>query len=94
MDYGKFSPIAQCLVDQYSRFKIPEEPNLYINGALTLDENFPDNGGLFEAFMAYKTFAPASQQKLPGLEELSQDQLFFLGFANVLKKSMIGSGES
>ncbi|OXA51353.1 Neprilysin [Folsomia candida] len=78
---GKFSPISQCLIDQYNRFKVPEA-NLHIHGALTLDENFPDNGGLLEAYKTFKTFAPKTPQKLPGMTKFSQEQLFFIGFAN------------
>lgn len=75
--------MSQCLIDQYSRFKVPEVNMLRINGELTLDENFPDNGGLLEAYTTFKNFAPRNPQTLPGLEKFSQEQLFFLGFANV-----------
>ena len=55
-----------------------------VDGAKTLGENIADNGGIKEAFIAYKEhvakFGPS--QTLPGLK-LTADQLFFVNFAQV-----------
>jgi predicted metalloendopeptidase len=81
---GKFSPISQCLINQYNKFKVNEINNMQINVELTLDENFPDTAGLFAAYKTFKTFStPKTTTSLPGMEHFSQDQLFFIGFANV-----------
>lgn len=44
-----FRERAQCIVDQYSRYKL-QEVNLYINGRMTQGENIADNGGLKQSF--------------------------------------------
>lgn len=40
---------AQCIIDQYSRYKL-NEVGLYMNGKMTQSENIADNGGLKQAF--------------------------------------------
>lgn len=40
---------AQCIIDQYSKFKI-EEIGLHVNGRMTQGENIADNGGLKQSF--------------------------------------------
>jgi len=69
-----------------------------VNGRLTLGENLADAGGLSAAFNAWrrreeeaagatgqcrKVAAGGAQQRLPGLQEYSPAQLFFLAFGNV-----------
>lgn len=55
-----------------------------INGRSTKGENIADNGGLKQAYRAYKKYErthPASP-RLPGVN-LTHDQLFFLNYAQV-----------
>lgn len=56
-----------------------------IDGALTLGENIADNGGLREAYYAYKLYEMqyGEEPKLPGLEQYSHEQLLFISFGNV-----------
>ncbi|KAH8363119.1 hypothetical protein KR084_005559 [Drosophila pseudotakahashii] len=89
-----FQDRAKCYEDHYSNYLIPEI-NRKINGVETKDENIADAGGLREALAAYRsymkqlqkgdedneTLAPQNEQ-MPGLD-LSPEQLFFLGFAQV-----------
>lgn len=84
---AKFQERAECFVDQYSSFTVPEL-NKTVNGQLTLRENIADNGGIREAYRAFKrlkarrgldVFSP----RLPGLELYSPDQLFFIGYATM-----------
>jgi predicted metalloendopeptidase len=44
-----FRDRAQCIIDQYSRYKI-DEVGLYMNGRMTQGENIADNGGLKQSF--------------------------------------------
>jgi len=50
-----------------------------------LNENIADNGGLREAFWAYRKFVNdnGEEPKLPGLEQYNNEQIFYLAFANV-----------
>lgn len=44
-----FRERTQCVIDQYSRYKI-NEVNMYMDGRMTQGENIADNGGLKQAF--------------------------------------------
>lgn len=72
---------ALCFVDQYDNFKI----NLYtrLNGTRTLGENMADNVGLKQSWKAYKSNKIGRGSHLPGLTKYTNDQLFFLSYANL-----------
>ncbi|CAH0562497.1 unnamed protein product [Brassicogethes aeneus] len=77
---------AECLVKQYGKYILPEV-NLPIDGYLTQGENIADNGGLKQAFRAYKTWLDENLEHtedefLPEMS-LNGEQLFFLNFAQV-----------
>ncbi|XP_014481662.1 PREDICTED: membrane metallo-endopeptidase-like 1 isoform X2 [Dinoponera quadriceps] len=83
-----FDKKVKCFVDQYNNFILnttdeDEEP-IQINGLLTKDENIADNVGLAVAFAAFqKRLVTAELQlKLPGLKNVTDEQLFFLSFVN------------
>lgn len=68
---------------KYSNYVL-DQISMRINGRSTKGENIADNGGLKQAYRAYKKyerFHPAPQ-RLPGVN-LTQDQLFFLNYAQV-----------
>ncbi|XP_013143777.1 PREDICTED: endothelin-converting enzyme 1-like isoform X1 [Papilio polytes] len=75
---------AQCLIDQYGRYVVPEV-NMKLDGVNTQGENIADNGGVKQAFHAYlkwlKTHG-SEDETLPGLNH-THTQLFFLNFAQV-----------
>lgn len=50
-----FRERTQCIIDQYSRYKI-DEVGLYVNGRMTQGENIADNGGLKQSFRVRKRF--------------------------------------
>ncbi|KAK7793461.1 hypothetical protein R5R35_011644 [Gryllus longicercus] len=81
---------SQCFIDQYDHYRVPELDHLLktevtMNGVTTQGENIADNGGLRQAFLAYQQFIQNNgpEMRLPGMEEFSPEQLFFLGFATV-----------
>ncbi|EFN87345.1 Neprilysin-2 [Harpegnathos saltator] len=83
-----FDERVKCFIDQYNNFTLVEvgedgEP-VHLNGQLTKDENVADNIGVEVAFAAFqkRKLATGPQPKLPGLTDISDEQLFFLSFAN------------
>ncbi|GMR37645.1 hypothetical protein PMAYCL1PPCAC_07840 [Pristionchus mayeri] len=80
-----FETRKQCIIDQYNGYTVPET-EMKVNGKLTLGENIADNGGVKEAYRAYRAHIDKSsdeeEPRLPGLQHLSNDQVFFLSYAN------------
>ncbi|XP_072047744.1 neprilysin-like [Amphiura filiformis] len=76
-----FKERAQCVIDQYGQYIMPEN-NKTLNGIQTQGENIADNGGLKESFKAYMENEYANIM-LPGFDEYTPEQLFYLNFAQV-----------
>nr|XP_037872944.1 neprilysin-4 isoform X2 [Bombyx mori] len=79
-----FHSRAQCLIDQYSHYVVPEV-NMKLDGVNTQGENIADNGGVKQAFRAYLRWVKrhgTDGETLPGLNH-THTQLFFLNFAQV-----------
>ncbi|XP_069096179.1 endothelin-converting enzyme 1 isoform X1 [Pleurodeles waltl] len=76
-----FKKQTECMTKQYSNYKVNGEA---VNGNHTLGENIADNGGLRAAYRAYKNWVAKNgdEMVLPSLG-LSNNQLFFVGFAQV-----------
>ena len=74
----KFAGRAKCVSDLYSGIEVL--PGVKLNGLLTLGENIADFGGIKEAHAGYRKWLGTHADKQP-VQGLSQDQLFFLGFA-------------
>ncbi|XP_069802980.1 endothelin-converting enzyme 1 isoform X1 [Dendropsophus ebraccatus] len=76
-----FKKQTECITEQYSSYKVNGEA---VNGKHTLGENIADNGGLKAAYRAYQNWVKENgeEQVLPSLD-LTNDQLFFVGFAQV-----------
>ncbi|XP_049865226.1 neprilysin-4-like [Pectinophora gossypiella] len=78
---------VQCIIDQYSKYHMPQLPNYTVHGFNTQGENIADNGGLRAALNAYSLFTQrhptAKRDTLPGLPQYKPEQLFFLGFAQI-----------
>uniref|UniRef100_A0A914DSZ3 Uncharacterized protein n=2 Tax=Acrobeloides nanus TaxID=290746 RepID=A0A914DSZ3_9BILA len=83
---AKFINRTQCIIDQYSSFEVPEAAGLKVNGILTQGENIADNGGVKEAFRAYRSYIQKlgrEEKRLPGFEGYTNDQIFFISYAQV-----------
>uniref|UniRef100_A0A0P6EFD4 Neutral endopeptidase n=1 Tax=Daphnia magna TaxID=35525 RepID=A0A0P6EFD4_9CRUS len=85
---AEFYKRKQCIIDQYSNYTIPELEGtdaFHVNGTNTQGENIADNGGLREAFRAYQNYISSNgpEKRLPGLEQYTPEQIFFLSYANV-----------
>ncbi|XP_078492963.1 phosphate-regulating neutral endopeptidase PHEX-like [Ciona intestinalis] len=81
--YEAFMDKTECLVNQYNEFYWDTaESNL--DGKNTLPENIADNGAIRQSFLAYKDWvAEMGEEKLlPGIG-FNNEQMFFLGYANV-----------
>ncbi|KAH8381739.1 hypothetical protein KR093_011514 [Drosophila rubida] len=81
-----FDERARCIISQYGNYTV-EEVGISLNGESTQGENIADNGGLRQAFHAYKRWAhdnphEALEDTLPGLN-MTGAQLFFLNFGQV-----------
>ncbi|XP_065890272.1 endothelin-converting enzyme homolog isoform X2 [Dysidea avara] len=74
----QFQNRTQCFVDQYDQYSLLD---VKINGELTLGENIADNGGVHTAYHAYKNVMNGT--KAIKYKGLSEDQLFFVSFAQL-----------
>ncbi|XP_011169776.2 endothelin-converting enzyme 1 [Solenopsis invicta] len=83
---NKYEKLAKCFVDQYNNYLVPglEDSKTYVNGQLSLGENIGDSAGIVAAYYAYKNRKARlnePEMRLQGMEEYSDDQIFFMGFA-------------
>ncbi|VDO96879.1 unnamed protein product [Heligmosomoides polygyrus] len=80
---AKFEKKAECIEKQYSDYML-EQISMKINGRSTKGENIADNGGLKQAYKAYKKYQQSHRPppRLPGVN-LTHDQLFFLNYAQI-----------
>jgi len=79
-DAAKFEARAQRLAAQYGAFKpIAKEPDLHVNGELTLGENIADLGGVTLALEAYR--ASLGGKPAPVIDGMTGEQRVFLGWA-------------
>ena len=79
-DRAKFEERATCVADQFSGYEV--QPNLFINGRLTLGENIGDFAGLtvsYDAFMKSLQGKPRPAD----IDGFTPEQRFFLGWAQV-----------
>ncbi|KAJ7319550.1 hypothetical protein JRQ81_019061 [Phrynocephalus forsythii] len=82
----KFKEKTKCMIDQYNGYYW-KKAGLHVKGKRTLAENIADNGGVREAFRAYRKWIKEKRQGkeealLPGID-FTHNQLFFLSYAHV-----------
>lgn len=82
----RFKERTKCVVDQYNNYYW-KLAGMHVRGTKTLAENIADNGGMREAFRAYRKWI---QEERNGKEELllpgiglNHNQLFFLSYSHV-----------
>merc|ERR1739838_408802 len=87
-----FDKEADYLIEQYSN-ETWEVAGDHLDGALTLGENIADNGGLRESFLAFRKWqqTAGSTVNLPGLQDFTDEQLFFLGFSRPTRTALASS---
>lgn len=79
---------AKCFVDQYGNYTLDvtdvDGENIQLDGEITKDENIADSVGIEVAFAAFqkRKMMARPQPKLPGLPNISDEQLFFLSYVN------------
>ncbi len=79
-DAANFTARADCIVKEYGGFSPVD--GVKLNGGLTLGENAADNGGLHLAYAALMN--DLATHTLPKSEDgFTQEQLFFLGYAQI-----------
>jgi endothelin-converting enzyme/putative endopeptidase len=79
-DAKNFTEKAECIVNEYGSFSPVD--GVTLNGKLTLGENAADNGGIHLAYAAL--IRDLADKVLPKKEDgFTQEQLFFLGYAQI-----------
>jgi len=88
-DDEEFYEYSQCFIDEYNSFTYKvNNRELNVIGEHTLAENIADNGGFTRAYDAWQLSllnnnsekSVERNKKLPGLENYTIDQLFFIAF--------------
>ncbi|KAF6345103.1 membrane metalloendopeptidase like 1 [Rhinolophus ferrumequinum] len=79
-----FRKQSECMVYQYANYSWDLAEGQNVNGFSTLGENIADNGGVRQAYKAYRKWVAdgGKNQQLPGLK-MTYDQLFFINYAQV-----------
>lgn len=80
----RFEEAAACVEKQYSGFEV--QPEVRVNGKLTLGENIADLGGIklaWEGYQLYREREAPPTRLAAGDVALTDEQLFFVGFAQV-----------
>lgn len=77
----EYNKRIDCFIKQYSNYYI-DEIGVYVKGDITLNENLADNGGLKEAYKAFKKLIDKSEE-LIAVKDYSLEQLFFIGYGTV-----------
>jgi len=87
-DRKAFVERTNCVADEYSTFEAApahdNQPQVKLNGRLTLGENTADNGGLRIAYMALlDVLKDQGKQITDQIDGFTEAQRYFLGFAQV-----------
>lgn len=98
----EYNERVQCIIDQYSNYRVKEVEEyenidaFYLNGNFTQKEDIADCGGVKLSLNAFKKFEnefPESKIIPIGLHEFDSDQLFWLSFAQTFCRFDKKNGE-
>ncbi|KAL1116405.1 hypothetical protein AAG570_004879 [Ranatra chinensis] len=80
---SKYLDKASCIIYQYGNYT-DSQVNMKLNGINTQGENIADNGGIKQAYRAYKEWVKqnAPEPRLPGLQAFCPSQMFWISAAN------------
>jgi predicted metalloendopeptidase len=76
---AKFDEQAACIEKQYSAYEV--QPGIFVNGKLTLGENIADNGGIKQAFRAWRDHVARAGDEPQLIAGMGNDKLFFIAYA-------------
>ncbi|MEO6050477.1 MAG: M13 family metallopeptidase, partial [Pyrinomonadaceae bacterium] len=79
-DRKKFEERATCVADQFGKYEV--QPDLFINGRLTLGENIGDFSGLTISYAAFQK-SMEGKKRPENIDGFTPEQRFFLGWAQV-----------
>jgi putative endopeptidase len=82
-DRERFEERSEALIAQFDTVEPVDAPGHKVNGALTVGENIGDLGGLTIGLKAYRIACETNPS--PVLDDLTGEQRFFLGWAQVWK---------
>uniref|UniRef100_A0A1B6DN65 Peptidase M13 N-terminal domain-containing protein n=2 Tax=Clastoptera arizonana TaxID=38151 RepID=A0A1B6DN65_9HEMI len=80
----EFKKRMQCVIDQAGNYTV-KTVNMALNGINSQGENCADAGGIRMSYAAYSDWAEkhAPEPRLPGLEQYTPQQMFWMSSANV-----------
>eukprot|EP00301_Raphidiophrys_heterophryoidea_P003213 c11459_g1_i2.p1 GENE.c11459_g1_i2~~c11459_g1_i2.p1 ORF type:complete len:547 (+),score=146.89 c11459_g1_i2:674-2314(+) len=84
---SRFDNATKCIEDEFGKFPVQGSNDTFVNGKLTLGENIADLGGLIASLRAFRhhkqtrSHVTAALDFPPPFHFLSEDQLFFVSFA-------------
>ncbi|XP_020296566.1 endothelin-converting enzyme 1-like isoform X2 [Pseudomyrmex gracilis] len=89
-----YKNITQCFIDQYNDYLISgvEDKVIRVNGSLTCPVNMGDSAGIVAAYHTYKNWKADLQEteyRLKGLEHYTDDQIFFLTYAQFFCETVL-----
>ncbi|XP_011861285.1 PREDICTED: neprilysin-11-like [Vollenhovia emeryi] len=80
-----------CFVNQFNNYTIDKKTKIEDYGEQTISDNIADTMGLQAIYKAYQRKEKESETPdatMPGMEDFTNDQLFFLSFANLWCESV------
>ncbi|MGL6235179.1 MAG: M13 family metallopeptidase [Segniliparus sp.] len=88
-DAAQFKTRTQKLVDQFNGYHpFPDQPDLHVNGELTLGENIADLGGLLSSSDALQKLVDQKTEVMRPHAGVTPQQLFFLSFAVIWREKI------